>query len=231
MFWGDSHVEQLYPLIKQLYNNGDLQNRGAILAIGSGCLPDEHLNNVEAGYHCDSFSKFTLLRAQKEDIDTVFIGFSTWTTLREHVTCVSVEGRCVTALSGEELRRRFLADLSDEIRTLHDSGKKVVVSLPFPVYDKRIPELEISNAVFGRFGLSETALDVTSPSLREEITAAAVRAGADIFDPRSALCQGQDCVTQMRGISIYKDTNHIAGSQIRILESNLRQALHLEPVK
>ncbi len=24
MFWGDSHVEQMYPVIEQLYNNGEL---------------------------------------------------------------------------------------------------------------------------------------------------------------------------------------------------------------
>ena len=191
MFWGDSHVGQLYPAIKSLYNNGDLRNHGAMLAIGGGCLPDENLNPVSDGYHCDAFSKFAMLRAQKDDIDTVLIGFSTWGPFGDHANCLTSDGRCVTLLSGDQVRRRFLADLSDEIRTLHRFGKNVIVSLPFPVFNKRIPELEISNAVFGRFGLSETAEDVTSPLLREEVRATAVGAGAEIFDPRLTLCQGR----------------------------------------
>ncbi len=197
-----------------------------ITAIANGCLPDEHLNTVVSEeYHCDSFSKFAELRAEKDDIDTVFIGFSTWETLRDDVTCLSSDGNCVTLLSRDQLRSRFLSDLSGEIRTLRDSGKNVVVGLPFPMYDTRIPELDISNSVFGRFGFSASARELTSPSFREEIRAAAVSAGAEIFDPRLSLCQGENCLTQVRGVSIYKDADHLAGSQVGILESNLREVL------
>ena len=226
MFWGDSHVEQLYPGIRQLYENGELRDLGVITAIGSGCLPDEHLNTVVSEeYHCDSFSKFAMLRAQKEDIDIVFLGFSTLKILGDEETCLSSDGRCVTTLSKDQLRRRFLADLSDEIRTLHRFGKNVIICLPFPIFDRLIPELEISNAVFGRFGLSETARDITSASLDEEIREVAISAGAKIFDPRSTLCQGGECLTQVSGISIYVDDSHLAGSQVGILGSNLREIL------
>jgi hypothetical protein len=134
----------------------------------------------------------------------------------------------VTLLSRDDLCRRFLGDLSEEILELRHFGKNVIVSLPFPIYNKQIPDLEINNAVFGRFGLSEAARDITSPSLREEIKAVAVGAGAEISDPRLSLCQGQDCLTQLRGVSIYKDTDHLAGSQGGILDSNLREVLQRE---
>ncbi len=225
MFWGDSHVGQFFPLIEALYADGELQGRGVVMANASGCLPDEQLNNAAEGYHCDAFSKFALQRAEKEDIDTVFIGFSAWTTLRDHFACVASGGRCVMMLSRDEFRQHFLADLSDEIRTLRHFGKNVIVSLPFPIYDKRIPELEISNAVFGRFGLLETTGDYTSPQFREEVKAIATNAGAEIFDPRLSLCRGQDCLYQVGGISIYMDDNHIAGSQVGILRSNLKAVL------
>src|ERR1039457_7155892 len=231
MFWGDSHAGQFYPAIKQLYSDGELRNHGVLFSVGYGCFPDVDINTAGAGFYCDMLSKFVMQRAEKEDVDTVFIAFSTMSTLRDNVTCLSSEGRCVTLLSRGELCRRFLADLSVEILELRQFGKNVIVSLPFPIYNKQIPELEISNAVFGRFGLSEAAMDVTSPSLREEIKAAAVGAGAEIFDPRLSVCQGRDCLTQLRGISIYKDTNHLAGSQVRILESNLREVLQREPVE
>lgn len=228
MFWGDSHVGQLYPAIENLYKEGELRDRGVVMAIGAGCLPDEYLNRASEGYHCDSFSKFAVLRAQKDDVDTVFIGFSTGATLDDGSACISSDGRCVTMLSKDQLRKRFLADLSDEIRRLHETGRKVIVCLPFPIFDKQIPELEISNAVFGRFGFFGSASDLTSPTLREEIRTVAVSAGAEIFDPRLSLCQGQVCLTQVRGVSIYKDSNHLAGSQVGILESNLREVLQRE---
>ena len=231
MFWGDSHAGQLYPAIKQLYSDGELRNHGVLFSIGYGCFPDVHINTAGGGFYCDVLSKFVMQRAKKEDVDTVFIAFSTMSTLRDNVTCLPSEGRCATLLSRDELRRRLPADLTEEILELRHFGKNVIVSLPFPIYNQPIPQLEISNAVFGRFGLSEAAMDITSPSLREEIKAAAVGAGAEIFDPRLSLCQGQDCLTQVGGVSIYRDQSHIAGSQGGILESNLREVLQRESIE
>jgi hypothetical protein len=119
----------------------------------------------------------------------------------------------------------LLADLADEIRALKRNGKNVIVCLPFPIFNERIPEVEINNAVFGRLGFVETPKDVTSPALREEIRATAIGAGADIFDPRETLCQGIDCITNVGGLSIYKDESHLAISQVKILEDSLRAVL------
>jgi hypothetical protein len=99
------------------------------------------------------------------------------------------------------------------------------VSLPFPYFDQRIPELEISNAVFGRLGLSGTAKELTSVSTREAIRDTAVNAGAQVFDPRLTLCPERECLTQVGGVSIYKDDNHLARSQVGILEGDLRAVL------
>lgn len=225
MFWGDSHVEQLLPVIKDLYNAGELRNRGVVLAIGAGCFPDEHINNLSDGFHCDTFARFAGMRAQWQDIDLVFLGFSTWLTRWDNTTCVSVNEKCVTLLSRDAQSRRLVADLADEIRTLERSGKRVIVCLPFPIFSDRIPEVQISNAVFARFGFWETPTEITSPSLREEIRVAAIGAGAEIFDPRETLCRGGHCVTEIGGLSLYKDESHLAGSQVNILESSLRNVL------
>ena len=80
MFWGDSHVEQLIPAVKSIYAKGGLNGQGVRFAIANGCLPSEHLNSI-GGYHCDSFTKFAMTRAEERDIDTVFIGFNTWWAL------------------------------------------------------------------------------------------------------------------------------------------------------
>jgi hypothetical protein len=229
LFWGDSHVEQLYPAVEQLIGEGRLGNEGALFAIEDGCLPDEHLNNTRAGYHCDSFAKFAMVRAQEKDIDTVFLGFSTWWDSRNGDFCFSVDEICRNALSGDDLRGAVLADLADEIHQLKVQGKNVVIGLPFPLYDVNLPELEISNAVFGKFGLAESPIDRTSRALGEEIRATALSNGAEVFDPRATLCSGPHCLVEVGGVSIYMDSNHIARSQIAILEEPLRNALLQAP--
>jgi peptidoglycan/LPS O-acetylase OafA/YrhL len=225
MFWGDSHVDQLYPAIQSLYSEGIPNDRGVLFMTGSGCLPDETLNNRDSLYHCDTFAKFAMMRAEQEDIDTVFLGFSAWSLIRDNRMCVVNAGRCEKSLLRDELISRFGADLSEEIRTLKQRRKKVIVCLPFPIFDKPIPALEISNAIFGRFGLFETPVERIPPSLRETIKAVAFKNGATIFDPRKTLCPDEKCLFQVEGVSIYRDDNHIAKSQAYLFENSLREML------
>ena len=237
MFWGDSHVQQLYPVIKEIYSERSIPNRGVVLALASGCLPDERLNNTGDGFYCDSFAKFVMMRAKEEDIDTVFVGFSTWWASGNSKRwapgdnkffCIIADGKCGPPLSDSDLNRNFLRDFSEEIRELRALGKRVIVCLPFPIYDEPIPQLEISDAVFGKFGLSETARDITSPLLREQIKAAAVDADAEIFDPRESLCQGQRCLFEVNGVSIYKDESHLTSSGALVLTASLRRILQTD---
>jgi peptidoglycan/LPS O-acetylase OafA/YrhL len=224
MFWGDSHVQQLYPLIKQLHDSGKFGDLGVLMAIANGCAPAEHLNPIEKGYHCDAFSHFAKIRAEEADIDTVFVGFNTWWAVNKFL-CPSVDGQCVGTTSVEEARRRVLQELAAFIQKLSTEGKKVIISLPFPMYDKSIPDLEIRNAIFGRFGFAGVAKDITLPVMRDDISEMARSTGATIFDPRENLCDRQSCITDLNGVSIYMDDNHIAASEIHLLEDNFKQVL------
>lgn len=224
MFWGDSHVQQLYPLIKRIHDDGGLGGRGVVFAVSTGCPPVEHMNREDGGFHCDSFTHFAMRRAEEEDVDTVFIGFAVRWSIHEEL-CPSVDGKCVGTISLEETRRRFLGELSEHIRELKTRGKRVIVSLPFPVFDKSIPDLEIRNALFGRFGLSGVATELSFGSLREQVASVAKEAGAGVFDPRKSLCPDQRCITQVDGVSIYKDYSHIAASQVGILAGDMAQVL------
>lgn len=223
MFWGDSHVQQLYPLIQRIYDGGGLRDHGAVFAVATGCSPTEHMNRPGPSFHCDSFSHFALMRAEEEDVDTVFIGFAApspvWTL------CPSVDGRCVGKISDEETRQRVLGELSEHIQELKMRGKRVIVSLPFPIFDKSIPDLEVRNAVLQRFGFAGVAAETSSPIARDRLASVAQSMGAEIFDPRGSLCRNRDCITEVDGVSIYKDRSHIAASQIGILEDGMEKAL------
>ena len=221
LFWGDSHVQQLYPLIKDLHESESLGDHGVIFAIANGCPPAEGLNNTRLGYHCDTFAHFAFLRAKQEDVDTVFIGFSPWWFLLKDSVCLSLNGRCTRNISTEEALSQFVLELRGYIRDLRTRSKRVILGLPFIFWDKLIPDLEIRNAILGiDIGPSETSMS----HVREQLTQAARDTGADIFDPRASLCVTTPCTYQLDGISIYSDNNHIASSQVTVLKENM---LHL----
>jgi SGNH domain (fused to AT3 domains) len=118
------------------------------------------------------------------------------------------------------MRRRFVQPLSESIQNLKMRGKHVILSLPFRTFDKSSPDLLIRNAVLRMFRLGGIATHATPPSVRDQLASLAEPTGAEIFDPRKSLCRDGDCMTQVDGVSIYKDDNHLAARQIGILEEN-----------
>ena len=220
MLWGDSQAQQLYPLLRDMYNDGALHRDGVIFAFAAGCPPAEHLNRTDAGFHCDTFTHFALQRALRDDIDTVFIAFLAGAQL-----CPSLDGKCIGRISGEEAGRRLLEEVADHVQVLKAHGKRVVVALPFPVFDKSIPDLAARNAQLQRLGLSLGVTEVSSRQVREELASIGQNLGAQIFDPRKSLCPDDTCITQLGAVSIYKDQAHLAASQIGILKDEMLRTL------
>ena len=226
MYWGDSHVQQLYPLVKKIYDSGVLPGRGIVFVISNGCPPVQHLNRPLGEFHCDSFSRYALLRAEQPDVDTVFIAFA---AVPSSVFCTSVDDHCLANLSPEESRIRVLQELTANIQELKLHGKRVILSLPFPLFDKSVPDLEIRNAILHRFGFSSVAREISFPAMRQQIISVAQQTGAEIFDPRKSLCSPiSGCMSESNGVSIYKDHSHLVASQIGLLQPELESIL-LQP--
>jgi hypothetical protein len=176
--------------------------------------------HLRRGWHCNAFANLVMQRVLKEDIDTVFIAFHTWWSIGPSL-CRSVNDKCIQSISSEDAVHVFLPELGEKIQTLRERGKRVIISLPFPLFDKSIPDLQIRNAVFGR---TARAKELTLPSVRDDIAAIARKTGAEIFDPRASLCR-PDCITEVNGVAIYRDQQHLVASQVGILRGNLKQAL------
>jgi hypothetical protein len=56
--WGDSFVEQLYPLFKNFTDNGKLRN--VLFMTSAGCPPSEQLNRIDRRYHCDEITRLVI---------------------------------------------------------------------------------------------------------------------------------------------------------------------------
>jgi peptidoglycan/LPS O-acetylase OafA/YrhL len=222
LFWGDSHIQQLYPLVEKVYEERALPDMGAIFAIAAGCSPAEHMNRVTPGFDCDTFTRLAMQRAEQDDVDTVFMGFAAPYVLE---LCRSEDGKCLERISEDEAHQRLLQEVEGHIRKLKSAGKRVIVSLPFPLFDKSIPDLEKHNAILHRLGWDTTAREVDLPSMRDRLVTIANNSGVEVFDPRKSLCSAEGCVIEFHGVSIYKDHSHIAASQIEILKSNMETVL------
>ena len=223
LFWGDSHVQELYPLLVKI--QPELHGEGIVLAAAPGCTPTEHLNNSIPGYYCDAFNRFVMQRAMKDDIDTVFIGFYPWWVWEYGKTCIPENSICVQLLSQREAGRQVRDGWASEFHALRARGKRVILALPFPAYDKSIPDFEIASAIAGgRWRVSEPQ-EMSSADMREQFQDLAMQTGAELYDPREALCTGQQCMYQMDSVSLYKDGVHIAASQVGILRQGLLKIL------
>jgi peptidoglycan/LPS O-acetylase OafA/YrhL len=224
LFWGDSHLSVLQGSIARLYAQGETGARGVLLAMGPACTPTQRTVLIRPNTNCGKLAHYTLLRAEQSDVDTVFFVFSSWWAMNHSAAfCVMADGACQRSVaSPAEATSLVLAELAETIATLKSQGKTVIVSLPFPAYNRSIPDLEIHNAMFGDT-LRPKRLD--TESFREQLRQMVLAQGGIVFDPRQSLCPGKECLYQIDGISLYRDNNHLADGQTGIIEPALGAVL------
>ena len=226
LFAGDSMIEQLYPLLTRYRDENALQGRGIVTAIGAGCPPLVHMNHTDAGFYCDRLAQYTLERARKDDIDTVFIQFSPWWTEVDGALCLTDQNGCVRSLTRDEEVQLSIEQLAAQIAELREAHKKVLLGLTYPYYIWPIPQLMEHNAIFSRFHQERLAQErnyLPYNKLEEQV---AQRYGISTYDPRTTLCPDNTCIYQVNGVSLYRDGGHLAATQVGILHDDLLKALN-----
>src|SRR5262249_12420289 len=78
LFWGDSQIEQLFPLLSSFAENGSLSGRKITAVTSGGCPQVIGLNRVDAGFDCDGFNRRVIARAMQPDVDAVVLGSAPW---------------------------------------------------------------------------------------------------------------------------------------------------------
>ena len=233
LFWGDSHVWSLKPLVRTLLDENALGRRGALYAIAAACPPSEHMNNALPGYACGRFARLAMERAVKPDVDTVFIAFAPWWDASDGRLCrTDGDDRCTGPLGRHEAEALLVEDLGRAVHTLRGMGKKVVLQLPAPSYSVYVPRYETNEAVYGAAARLLRQAGVIRPlerkdhgTLRDALMKIARDEGAAVFDPKASLCSGARCDFAHDGVSLYIDDNHLANSQIGLFHDGLREAL------
>jgi peptidoglycan/LPS O-acetylase OafA/YrhL len=230
LVWGDSHAAQVYPLLNDLRSEGRLDGHGLVYAIAAACPTAQTINLYSlTGFHCNTFARYTMMRAAKDDVDTVFIIFSPWWTLQPGDTCLVANGVCAKTLNGPEAWQQFLLETGGTIRALRKNGRRVIVSLPFPVYSMLIPDYQIRFIDFYLHPqlqkLFPNPIQLIPEQYSVDLRAVASAAGAIVYDPRQTLCHDGHCTYAIDGVSLYSDQSHLATSQLGVVRPGILKAL------
>jgi len=230
LVWGDSHAGQLYPLLNDLQREGQLQGHGLVYAVAAACPPAQTLNlHHRTGFHCNTFARYTMMRAAKDDIDTVFLVFAPWWILLAGETCLLENSVCGKILTGAEAWEQFLLETGGTIRALRKSGRRVIISLPLPIYDRLIPDYQIRCIDLNNHprlqGLFGNPIELMPRQRSDELRAVADAAGAIVYDPRETLCRGDNCMFAIDNVSLYSDQGHLATSQLGVVRPGIIKAL------
>jgi SGNH domain (fused to AT3 domains) len=223
LFWGDSQIEQLFPLLSNFAKDGSL-SRKIVAVTSGGCLPVIGLNRVDAGFDCDTFNRRVLARAIQPDIDAVVLGSAVygWFAL------CKPESGCTGFNNPHEFFDFLGQNLSNELKRLAGSGKKVVILKPFPTYPVSIPEYLNKEIMFGR----ELMLRLTRREHLQRVAdfagvwqEAAASVNATVLDPSEVLCPLNECVYRRGPVALYIDGGHFGADLAESLRPLLLGAL------
>jgi peptidoglycan/LPS O-acetylase OafA/YrhL len=213
MVIGDSHVAQYAERMARAM--GPSGARGAILAVGGGCVPiDGARNDMILRRGCAALRDTGLHMALEKRFDTVVIGGS-WNRLftdDENIDYFAVGGQKIY-LGTDRGRQVAFERLAEQIKRYRTAGKRVFLVLDAPIAPDFSPRglkarlsLSATNFTPNRF----VPVRPDQIALHDQMRALAQQNGAVVIDPFPALCDAEKkCrATNESGLPIYKDAGH-----------------------
>lgn len=217
LIWGDSHALAWAPALDEVFKD---KSRRALFANLSACPPLFGISNPIKPVCASQNRAVRDHLLANPAVETIILS-AYWSTYFK-------EGGPLTSEAGgakESGSKVAQAALVSTIQWLLDSGRKVVLIGPVPVYDKSVPLALALEAATG-----EKLLHSSMQDQRDRHTAffAAVdrldqRERLHFLDPISWLCL-KDCKVKADGASLYRDSHHLSVSGAMWLTEQLTAA-------
>ena len=153
----------MFPTIENIANNGSRaalnSDRRSLFGTLGGCRPVVGIDvNPRSLANCAAFNNIVMERALQKDIDIVVLG-SSWAYFNypsqssgSWEVCDLVRN-CSPVVSPTGAAELLTKTLSSQIETLQQSGKRVLLVLPFPRYSVDVPKY-VSQKLITGMGLS-----------------------------------------------------------------------------
>ncbi len=235
LFWGDSHVEQLFPAAQLLVEQGKNHGKQPLFHAQSACIPVRGFGGGGASARCPSLNAAAHARALADDIDSVVIA-SIWTPYFREVlydpatrpTLCHAEGkRCAPLPALEDAVALVRAQMVRDLGELTARGKRVTLVAPVPIFDRDVAQHLAERGWRGH------RVELSLPRAQHEALVAPITAmlrevaatiGASLLDPADVLCASGSCLFARDGVSIYRDNSHLAAAAARMLAPALGAA-------
>ena len=234
LFIGDSHLQQYWPRVVRVVTSRPDAARTAVFATYAACAPLPGVESSRQPRDCTGFFRYASGLAKRPEVDTVvFGGFWELYFMNEYGT-----GRRLPVYLAHDLRRtplrldsattqQVLAQFERTVADLVQSGRRVFIVLSNPTSPLFEPPAMIPARL--RLGLQvpsplsvggevfdATAFESFVAPLMERLRQLAARAGAQVLDPRTSLCQQMRCATVgTDGLPAYIDTSHLRAAAAR----------------
>jgi hypothetical protein len=240
LFIGDSHIAQYAPRIGRVVQNNLATANTVYLGVLGGCPPIPHvMNDTSEGQKCRQMRNAWFDLAEQQNVKVVVIGAMWNAYFIYHVAYPKLRPADADSYALRDgVRQEFrngsgkqaaMAELEDLLRSLGRT-KKVYLLLDNPENEGFDPHVFMSANRFGSAAGAAAhqaiARDAAQARLQEELTALAVRAGADVIDPVALLCAAGTCArVTADGKPIYASNNHLHPDWIRDNASYLDTAI------
>jgi hypothetical protein len=211
LFWGDSLVEQLFPVVAHAYSLGHFSDHQIIFATSGGCQPTPSLERLDWGFHCNQFNRHVANRALMSDVDTIVLG-GDWSLDPRYLKPVFDESSNSRGLDADTLTEHAQRHLLSTIRQLTAARKKVALILPFPIFPQPIPAYLSRRLLAGETDdvlLTRASVVSRNVSVNAMLHRVAAETGAMLIDPSELLCPSGPCIYQEQMLSLYRDASHL----------------------
>jgi hypothetical protein len=226
LFWGDSQIEQLYSLVRDMAGKTIPAAHRVVFVTSGGCPPIPGLLFTEAANHCASFNAAALRLALSDSVSTVVIGSLAYGEAAQVRHCGDVS----CSDSGVSVERTSDGErlLTHALQQLAAAGKHVVLILPFPTYEFSPPDYLNRAIVFHlpvHAQLTPSDYVARTGKYREMMLRSARAVGATVVDPAAVYCSHERCIWREGMVSLYKDGAHLTARGTLRLRESLSNAL------
>ena len=240
LFFGDSHIEQYYPIAKKYLKSMGNNKKIAFITAG-GCPPLPSVDRLDSSkpYRCDDFYEQVIGFAKDNKVNKIVLG-GFWDryligsfddkTVKPILYSTISKTKKVIQLNSDTSDQIFLK-LQKNLAELNSFGTKIYIVLPTPSSKFLSPDFILKD--FDRVHINNNIAPVATGIKTEEVRKfiapinhifynMSKNVDMTLIDPVDYLCDESLCSNLRDGGAIYLDADHLSGTFVGFIDEVFR---------
>lgn len=204
LLWGDSHMQSWMPALDKVLREA---GKGAVFAGMSSCPPMlgilRHTDRKDCAAHNVAIQSY--IAAHPEITTIVMAGFWSHYFRSDGPLSVTRNGEKLYGVNAAQ------AGLQNTLIWLHESGRRIVLIGPVPVYQKSVPLALALGLANQQKLIHSTAQDQLTYHAQffQSISTVGTQLDLTLLNPIEWMCT-DECVTSHNDKSLYRDAHHLS---------------------